>query len=113
MLVLAKYDNRHLNWLFIISLQATDGDFDDKLTYRIIDGTMEVTDSSLQQWQNRDPFRIQENTLLLNFNVQDSALKGLFKFNLEVMDTGLFIPLKGRARLSCLRLYSYPLHTGK
>ncbi|XP_021930459.1 protocadherin Fat 4-like isoform X2 [Zootermopsis nevadensis] len=72
----------------LTTFTATDGDFDDKLTYRIIDGTMEVTDSSLQQWQNRDPFRIQENTLLLNFNVQDSALKGLFKFNLEVMDTG-------------------------
>jgi hypothetical protein len=71
-------------------LQASDGDLNDKLTYRIIDGTMDVTDSSLQYWQSRNPFTIKENILLLNFDVQDSSLKGLFKFNAEVTDTGLF-----------------------
>jgi hypothetical protein len=48
-----------------------------------------VSDSSLEYLINRTPFTIREDTLLLNFDVQDSSLKGLFKFRIEVSDKGL------------------------
>jgi hypothetical protein len=73
------------------SLQVTDEDLNDSHTYSIIDNTMEVTDSSLEYLKDRNPFSIKGDTLVLNFDVQDSTLKGLFKFNLEVSDKGLII----------------------
>jgi hypothetical protein len=73
------------------SLQVIDEDVDDEQTYRIVDNTMEVTDSSLDYLKDRDPFIIKGETLVLNFDVQDTSLKGLFKFNVEVSDKGLFL----------------------
>jgi hypothetical protein len=72
------------------ALQATDEDLNDDLEYKIIEETMEVTDDSLNYWMEQNPFVITGNTLKLNFDVQDSSLKGLFKFNVEVSDNGLF-----------------------
>jgi hypothetical protein len=71
------------------SLQVTDEDLNDSHTYSIIDHTMDVTDSSLEYLKDRTPFSIKGDTLVLNFDVQDTSLKGLFKFNVEVSDKGL------------------------
>jgi hypothetical protein len=70
-------------------LQVTDEDLDDEHSYSIIDSTMEVSDSSLDYLKEKSPFIIREDTLVLNFDVQDSSLKGLFKFGVEVSDKGL------------------------
>jgi hypothetical protein len=50
---------------------------------------MEVTDSSLEYLKERKPFIMKGDALVLNFDVQDSSLKGLFKFAVEVSDKGL------------------------
>lgn len=70
----------------VTTFSVTDEDLNDSHTYSIIDNTMEVTDSSLEYLKDRNPFSIKEDTLVLNFDVQDSTLKGLFKFNVEVSD---------------------------
>jgi hypothetical protein len=71
------------------SLQVTDEDLNDSHTYTIIENSMDVTDSSLEYLKDKTPFSIKGDTLVLNFDVQDSSLKGLFKFNVEVSDKGL------------------------
>jgi hypothetical protein len=50
---------------------------------------MEVTHSSLEYLKDKTPFSIKGDTLILNFDVQDSSLQGLFKFNVDVSDKGL------------------------
>ncbi|PNF25389.1 hypothetical protein B7P43_G09776 [Cryptotermes secundus] len=65
---------------------VTDDDLDDSHTYTIVESTMDVTDSSLDYLKDKTPFSIKGDTLVLNFDVQDSSLKGLFKFNVEVSD---------------------------
>jgi hypothetical protein len=70
-------------------LQVTDEDLNDSHTYSIIDNTLEVTDSSLDYLVDKTPFSIKGDTLVLNFDVQDSSLKGFFKFIVQVSDKGL------------------------
>jgi hypothetical protein len=69
-------------------LQATDEDLDDELTYTIVADSMSVTDNSLQNWVDRNPFKISGGNLQLNFNVEDNSLRGIFKFEVRVTDKG-------------------------
>jgi hypothetical protein len=72
------------------NLQATSFDLDDVLTFTIIDGSMSVTDSSLNYLVDKKPFKINNYTLLLNFDFQDSSLKGTFKFKIQTKNLGQF-----------------------
>jgi hypothetical protein len=72
-------------------LQASSYDLDDELTYSIVPNSMNVTDSSLQNWVNRNPFKISGDQLQLNFNVEDSALRGMFSFKVLVTNLGQFL----------------------
>jgi hypothetical protein len=85
-------------------LQVTDEDLDDEHAYSIIDNSLEVTDSSLEYLKERTPFVIKGDALVLNFDVQDSSLKGLFKFAVEVSD-------KGSLRTKCFITKSLALHS--
>ena len=71
-------------------LQATSYDLNDKLTYSIIDNSMNVTDNSLQHLVGRDPFKINDDQLRLNFDVQDASMRGTFVFKVLVTNLGKF-----------------------
>jgi GH43 family beta-xylosidase len=73
------------------TLQATFYDLNDKLTYSIIDNSMSVTDDSLQYMEDRNPFKISGDQLQLNFDVQDSNMRGMFVFNVLVKNLGQFL----------------------
>jgi hypothetical protein len=72
-------------------LQAIFYDLNDKLTYSIVDNSMEVTDNSLQNLVDKNPFKITGDELLLNFNVQDATIKGMFLFKVRVTNLGQFL----------------------
>lgn len=72
-------------------LQATFFDLNDKLTYKIIDNSMNVTDNSLQHLVGSNPFKLDGDQLRLDFNVQDLSLKGMFIFNVLVKSLGQFL----------------------
>jgi hypothetical protein len=72
-------------------LQATSYDLNDVLTYSIIDNSMSVTDNSLQYLVGRNPFKISGDQLQLNFEVQDSYMRGMFIFNVLVTNLGQFL----------------------
>jgi hypothetical protein len=70
-------------------LQAISIDLNDELTYTI-NGTIEVTDTSIQHLVGIPPFIIVKNELQLNFGVQDSAMTGMFVFKVLVTNKGQF-----------------------
>jgi hypothetical protein len=70
-------------------MQATDEDLDDQLTYHIVAESMDVTDSTLDYLIGRDPFKINGDKLQLGFEVQDTSLRGMFTFDVQVSDKGL------------------------
>jgi hypothetical protein len=72
-------------------LQAVSFDLNDKLTYSIIDKSMNVTDVSLQHLVGKNPFKINDDQLQLNFDVQDSSMKGMFFFKVLVTNLGQFL----------------------
>jgi hypothetical protein len=72
-------------------LQASFYDLNDQLTYSIVANSMNVTDSSLQNWVDRNPFKIAGDQLQLNFNVEDAALRGMFIFKVLVTNLGQFL----------------------
>jgi len=74
----------------VTTLSATFYDLDDKLTYNIIENSMNVTDNSLQHLVGRKPFKITEDQLQLNFDVQDASMRGMFVFKVQVINLGSF-----------------------
>jgi hypothetical protein len=72
-------------------LQATFYDLDDVLTYYIIDNSMTVTDSSLQHLLGKNPFRMTGEQLRLNFDMRDDSMRGMFLFNVLVMNSGQYL----------------------
>ena len=75
----------------IFILQAVSFDLNDKLTYSIIENSMTVTDSSLQHLVGRNPFKMNGDELRLNFDVQDSSMRGMFLFKSLVTNLGQFL----------------------
>ena len=68
--------------------QAVDKDVEDELTYEIVADSMNVTDSSLQNLMKKKPFKITDDKLQLAVDVEDDSLRGIFKFDVQVMDLG-------------------------
>lgn len=69
---------------------ATSFDLNDALTYTIIESSMDVTDDSLETVAGNNPFRINDDKLLLNFNFRDATLRGMFVFKVQVTNKGFF-----------------------
>ncbi|XP_069668752.1 cadherin-AgCad1-like [Periplaneta americana] len=72
----------------VVKFNAIDEDLNDELTYNIVDGSLTVTDSSLDHLRDETSFKLDPRTgqLTLNFDVNND-LKGIFNFEVQVTDT--------------------------
>jgi len=52
---------------------------------------MNVTDKSLEHLVGRTPFKMNGDELRLNFDVQDSSMRGMFLFKSLVTNLGQFL----------------------
>lgn len=77
--------------IYLFLFQATDEDLGDELTYQIVPDSMSATDSSLESLVSRNPFKVTANSLRLNIDVQDTSLRGMFTFTVQVSDKGWFV----------------------
>ena len=76
--------------IYLFLFQATDNDLGDELTYQIVPNSMTVTDSTLQNLVDTNPFKVTTDSLRLNIDVQDTSLRGMFTFTVQVSDKGWF-----------------------
>lgn len=70
----------------LLTLEATDPDLDDKITYFILTDTIRVSNDELNSVKN-SAFAVDQNTgvLSLNFEVQ-STMSGFFEFDVQARD---------------------------
>lgn len=72
----------------VTTFVATSYDLNKLLSYHIIENSMNVSHNSLQHLIGRSPFNIAGDQLRLNFDVQDAAMRGIFTFNVQVINLG-------------------------